>query len=230
MPVVLPERDVQAQAAAPAHVPAAHRRRCGGCSRVLTLLTLDFVGVTAALATAHRDQARPARRLQPSARRGATPAHPLAVRLPAHGADVRPGGPLRRPAAAPRPAQDLRRAVPGHGDRAGLRAGHGQPLHELLHLLRRAVLRHRLHLGPARAATRGSPAGCSSRPATGAGRCWSARAGTSRRWPTRWAAARGHRSTSSATSRSRRDPRTACGRWAGSTSSPTCSATSASRR
>ncbi len=77
------------------------------------------------------------------------------VRLPDHGADVRARRPVRGPPATPRTRADRHRAVPGHRDLARLRAGQRRALLELLHLLRLAVLRHRVHRHAARASSAG---------------------------------------------------------------------------
>src|SRR5205085_10108824 len=71
--------------------------------------------------------------------------------LPDHGADVRPGRPVRGPPATPRVLDDRDGALLYDGDLAGVRAGQRRALLQLLHLLRLAVLRGGLHLGAARA-------------------------------------------------------------------------------
>ena len=59
----------------------------------------------------------------------------------------------------------------------------------------------RLPVGPARALHPGDRPSCWSRPATAAARCWWARASTSKRWRTRWGDGPAPGSTWSATSR-----------------------------
>ncbi len=142
------------------------------------------------------------------------------LRLPDHGADVRPGRSVRRSPAPAGAEPDRHGAVPGHGDRARVRAGQRRALLELLHLLRLAVLRHRLHRRPARAppARHGLAARAGRLPAAGAaGRLGQAHRGGGPR------ARRPRRvpgSTWSATSRSRRGRRMACARWGSSTICP----------
>ncbi|CAA9531258.1 MAG: Exopolysaccharide biosynthesis polyprenyl glycosylphosphotransferase, partial [uncultured Solirubrobacteraceae bacterium] len=88
----------------------------------------------------------PAGRVERLRRRDAR--HDL-LRLPDHGAALRPLRALRRPRPAPRPAEDRLLALPGHRRGADLRRGQRRRVLELLHLLRDAGLRDRLRrLGP----------------------------------------------------------------------------------
>ena len=120
-------------------------------ARVVSLLVLDFIGVVGALFTAL--MLKLAVHDQLERRRGVAGHQALdPVRLPGHRAAVRAGRPVRRPHAPARTGPDRHRAVPGDGDRAGVRARRRPALLELLHLLRLAVLRDDLHRRAPRAA------------------------------------------------------------------------------
>ncbi len=200
-------------------------------ARVASLLALDFGGLFLAIFTAL--WSRPgARRARPrdGPRRAEPDRGPRRVRLPGHRAAVRALGPVRRPRPAARADAHRRRAVPDDGRRAALRARQRARLLELLHLLRHAVLRRRLRRPRSAAPTRRRPARSCGRPATGAARCSSAPASTSRTSRTRSRAAATRPSTSSASSRSRRGPTTGCRRSARSATSARSSTDNASTR
>ena len=151
VPFVLPDRDVRRKR--PPFLSFLLRletlRRAG---RVVSLLALDFVGVAGSLFTALA--LKLALQGQPRLVGGATGDQALhAVRVPDHGADVRPWGPVRGSAEAPRAVPDRVGAVPDDDHLAGVRAGQRRALLQLLHLLRLVVLRRGVHLRAPRAAS-----------------------------------------------------------------------------
>ena len=197
---VLPERDVRRKRP-PLLSFLLRLETLRRVARVVSLLVLDFIGVVGALFTALMLKLAVHGEFDLAAAPGSDTKHWIAFAylvtvLMFARVDLYADRP-RRPGLA----RDRDGAVPGDRDRARVRARQRRALLELLHLLRLAVLRRRLHRRAARSCTCASPAGCSSRPATGAGRCWSARASTSRRSRTRSRTGRARASTSSATSR-----------------------------
>ena len=107
------------------------------------------------------------------------------LRLPRDRAAVRALGAVRRPRAAPGPAEDRLLAVPGDGRRArSTRSPTASSTRATTSSTGRSSSRSSSSARSA-GSTRRSPAGCCAPPATGAAPCSSARASTSRTSPTR---------------------------------------------
>ena len=150
MPLPLPERDVRRKRP-PVLMFLLRKETLRRIMRVLSLLVVGLRRRHRRHLHRHRHQAGAARATSASAAAWGNTRTPLAFAylltvLMFARVDLYADRP-RRPGLP----KIFGGAVPGDGDRAGVRAGHRQPLPELLHLLRRAVLRHRLHLDPARA-------------------------------------------------------------------------------
>ena len=139
-------------------------------ARVVSLLVLDYIGVAAALTTAHRGEARRARATRASRAPGQTRTAGLAFAylvtvLMFARVDLYADRPRRPGLGKIVSALFLATVIA-----LVFALASGQQFSQLLHLLRLAVVRHRLHRGAARAAHAASPAGCSRRPATAAAR------------------------------------------------------------
>ena len=153
------------------------------------------------------------------------------ARDPRHAAPVRALGPLLRSRGATRLHPHRRLAGPGHVDHPGVRAGAGRPrlvvlLLLVLHLLGQPVLRPRIRVGvPLGVRPRQRRRAARGRLPAPRGDRRQGRSDRRRRPRARWRLRPAARARS-ASSRSRRDPRTACATSARSTGSRTGSARS----